>query len=470
MLRKCPFVLLVFVLALSACSGAPQDAAALQASGVIEAGEILIAPEVPGTVAEVFVNEGDSVRAGDPLFRLQNDLLEAQYRQAQAAVEAAQAAVQAARAGRDTAQAVVETARAGLEAAQAQYRLALLAARAAEQPRRLADWQQAPPANFTLPNWYFDSQEKISAAESELRAAENALQAEQDNYQSVLDGIGAQDVLDAETRLNNARAAFQVADVLYQRAIDAQNGQASLSAYVQSLYDAAKSELDAAQRNYEQALTAKERADLLEARARLSAARERYQTALDAYNALQTGERAPEVLAAQAVVAQAQAQVKQAEAGVTQAEAAIGQAEKALAQAQAALDSVQVQRDKLTVRAPVDGVVSTRSVDAGELVQPGMGALTLAQLDSLTVTVYIPENRYGEVSLGQSARLSVDSFPGETFAAVVVTISERAEYTPRNVQTKEERVNTVYAVKLRVEDGGSRLKPGMPADVTFGGP
>ena len=93
--------------------------------------------------------------------------------------------------------------------------------------------------------------------------------------------------------------------------------------------------------------------------------------------------------------------------------------------------------------------------------------MTIAQLDTLTVTVYISEDHYGEVSLGQNASLSVDSFPDETFSATVTRIADQAEYTPRNVQTKEERQTTVYAIELSVENLDGKLKPGMPVDVTF---
>ena len=96
--------------------------------------------------------------------------------------------------------------------------------------------------------------------------------------------------------------------------------------------------------------------------------------------------------------------------------------------------------------------------------------LTVARLETLTVTVYISEDRYGEVSLGEAATLQVDSFPGESFAATVTRIADQAEYTPRNVQTKEERQTTVYAVELSVGNQDGRLKPGMPVDVTFSAP
>jgi len=98
---------------------------------------------------------------------------------------------------------------------------------------------------------------------------------------------------------------------------------------------------------------------------------------------------------------------------------------------------------------------------------PGAPLLTLVRLDNLTITVDVPEDRYGEVKLGQAAEVTVDSFPGQTFEARVVRIADQAEFTPRNVQTEEGRSTTVFAVELSVANLEGRLKPGMPADVNF---
>jgi multidrug resistance efflux pump len=123
--------------------------------------------------------------------------------------------------------------------------------------------------------------------------------------------------------------------------------------------------------------------------------------------------------------------------------------------------------DKLVLVSPIDGIVLSRLVEPGEVVPPGIPLITLGSLDDLTITVYIPENQYGAINLGQKALVKVDSFPGETFDATVVRIADQAEFTPRNVQTQEERQTTVYAVKLSVNDTEGKLKPGMPADVVF---
>jgi len=150
-------------------------------------------------------------------------------------------------------------------------------------------------------------------------------------------------------------------------------------------------------------------------------------------------------------------------AGIVQ----LQQARIAVQIAQANLDLLDAQIAKTTVLAPVDGVVTTRNAEPGSVVNAGATLLTLARMDELTITVYVPEDRVGEVSLGQTANVSVDSFPGVVFTATVTYISDQAEFTPRNVQTVSGRKNTVFAIKLRLNDTSEKLKPGMPADVTF---
>jgi len=156
-----------------------------------------------------------------------------------------------------------------------------------------------------------------------------------------------------------------------------------------------------------------------------------------------------------------------AQGSLSQAQAAADQSQKTIEQAQANLDLTNKQIEKLVVFAPIDGVVLTRNVEPGEYVQPGAVAITMADITDLTITVFVPENRYGEVKLGQTAEVRVDSFPGSTFTATVVHVADQAEFTPRNVQTVEGRSATFYAIKLKVNDPDGKLKIGMPADVVF---
>jgi HlyD family secretion protein len=191
----------------------------------------------------------------------------------------------------------------------------------------------------------------------------------------------------------------------------------------------------------------------LKARADVTLEQARYDTAMNYVTMAQTGSQSPAVSTAQAAL--------------NQAKAADDQAHNAVQQAQASVDLVNAQLTKLTVFAPMNGVILTRNVEPGEYVQPGADALTMADISHLTITVYIPEDLYGKIKLGMAATMKVDSFPNQSFTAQVSYISDQAEFTPRNVQTVEGRSSTVYAIKLTVSDPQGQLKPGMPADVTF---
>ncbi len=143
------------------------------------------------------------------------------------------------------------------------------------------------------------------------------------------------------------------------------------------------------------------------------------------------------------------------------------QARIAVQLAQANLNLLDDQIKKMTVASLVNGMVMTRNAEPGSVVNAGAVMLTIGRTDELTITVYVPEDRIGEVILGQTANVSVDSFPGVVFKGVVTYISDQAEFTPRNVETVSGRKNTVFAVKLTLSDTSGKLKPGMPADVVF---
>jgi len=521
--RRAALFLIILLLS-AACEALPQDDGSerIEASGVVEAVQVSVASEVGGRVDEVFVAEGDSVAAGDPLLRLEDSVLEGQRRQAAAMLEAAQADAETARAALalasaqstsanlsvDAAEAALATAEAGVQATEARleaaragvddaelgFRMALADARRAVRSTRIEAWNQDLPSSFTTPPWFFRKDEALEAAESEVEAARIALDNERGSYAAMIDAPRFETYAEAAARLAEAQAAFLVVEELLAREVAPSESQ-EIEGYVQELYDAAESELEAAQMEYDQILSDEAMSDVLEARSRLAAAEERYDTARDRRDALLTGEDSLAVSAAEAAVhqadlqviqaaaaleqaqaartqaqiavAQAEARVQQLQATLEQAQAGIVRAEKAVAQAQANLDLVELQIRKLVIRAAVAGTVMTRNAQPGEVIQPGMAALTLGNLDDLRVTVYIAENQYGRIALGDSAQVTVDAFPGQSFEATVTRIADEAEYTPRNVQTTEERQTTVYAVELTMAEGVGRLKPGMPADVVF---
>ncbi|MHB8072978.1 HlyD family secretion protein [Desulfosporosinus fructosivorans] len=161
----------------------------------------------------------------------------------------------------------------------------------------------------------------------------------------------------------------------------------------------------------------------------------------------------------------AQASVDQAEAGNTQPTI---QAQKAaLDVAAQAVKAVELSLSKLTVKSPADGQVLYQHVELGQVVNPGTTLVTILNPNDLWIRIYIPEAKLNQVKVGGIASIVVDSYPGKTFKGEIQFVSNQAEFTPKNVQTKEERTTTVYAVKLRITEGLDQLKAGMPADVTL---
>lgn len=169
--------------------------------------------------------------------------------------------------------------------------------------------------------------------------------------------------------------------------------------------------------------------------------------------------------AAVAAAEAAQAKLDALVAGPTQEQIAV--AEAAVRQAEATLGIFQVQKEKMTLRAPLDGLVTRRALRVGELASPGAPVMIIADLTKVRLTVYIPADQLGRVRLGQRVRVTVDSFPGRAFVGEVVYISPQAEFTPKNIQTQKERANMVFAVRIRLDNPELLLKPGMPADAVF---
>lgn len=446
------------------------DNGALTASGSIEATTVNVSPETAGKVKEVLAEEGQPVKMGDPVLILDDSLLAAQRRVAQSGVDSAHSALL--------------TAQSANELAQAQYDAALTAARAQEGGQRLADWSKRTPNWFEQPLWYFSKDEQLAAAQIEVDASLQALQDAQANVESVVKDLNNADFIAAETRLSNARMSYTIARALrdhakitggkvspedlglympadripdFYRAKIAiahdLSGESDIVSAANDVFDSAEAELNDAEKAYKELLTTEAAQRVREARAALSVAQERYDVALDTLTRLQTGEYSP--------------QVKIASMALEQSKTALQQAESAIQQAESNLSLLETQMTKLTIYAPMDGSILTRNAEPGEFVQPGAVAFAMADLNNITITVFVPEDRYGQISLGQQAQVTVDSFPGETFTAEVIHISDQAEFTPRNVQTVEGRSSTVYAIKLKVTDSQGKLKIGMPADVMF---
>ncbi len=441
----------------------------LMASGTVEATEVQVASEIPGRVARVLVDEGDAVQAGQLLLQLDDQLLQAQLERARAGLRAARAAEDAARAGLESARAAQQQAQTALDLAQVQHQMALRAARLQEQPQRQRAWRQPQPALFELPAWYWQKSETLQAARQEADQARLERDHARNALQALLDPDQAADLAQAEADLARARQALLIARQV--RDMARLVGDTELQEQADKRYDLAEDALQDAQEAYDQALEDFDDSEqLTQARARLAVAQAWYDTAQDRLAALETGEDSLEVQAAWLAVVQAQNSLELARLQVEQAQAALEQASQTVAQLQAEVRALELQAARMALYAPRAGVVLTRNVQPGEFLQAGTTALVLADLSQLSITVYLPEDRYGQVRLGERVQVIADSFPDQVFAGMVVRIADRAEFAPRNVQTEDGRRTTVFAIKIELQAAADGLKPGMPADVRFNAP
>jgi multidrug resistance efflux pump len=341
-------------------------------SGTIETREVHVGSKVGGRVEAVLVEEGQEVRADQPLVRFDMADLEAQKGQAEARVAQQQARLDRLLRGarpeeKAQARAVTETARASLE---------------------------------SVKNW--PRPEEIEQARASLAAA--------------------------EADLNNAQTAFERTRQLRS------TGDIS-----QQEFDAAKFRLD-------------------NQRARRDAEKKKLDLLLN-------GSRREDIRVAEEKLRQAQEAERLVDAGPRAEEIADARAQ--LAEAHARLEQIKVQLEEGEVKAPSAATVEVLSVRPGDLLTPNQNVARLLEKDQIYVRVYVPEPQLGQIKVGQKAKLKVDTFADRTFDGVIEQISNQGEFTPRNIQSRDERNHQVFAVKVRIDNREGKLKSGMAADVTF---
>jgi len=352
----------------------------LRASGRIEVTEVNVSSKVTGRVTTLHVDEGTDVKAGQLIADLEGQELEAQLRQARAALQSAEARL-------------------------AQARISL----------------QVEPITVRT---------QIRQAEETLRAAEERLRMLQAGFRT-------QEIEEGRANLRQAQARLEITRLTRDRFRDL-------------LADGAisKQELDRAE------------SDLQAAEAAVRAARERL-------NILEEGSRREDIRMAQAERDRAAAALEAARANAATLDLRqqdVRVAEASVREAAANVRRLETQVAELKVFAPLGATVLTKAVEAGEVVSAGKPLVLLGDLDHPWIKIYVPETQLGKIRLGAPARVLVDSFPNQPFRGTVTWIADQAEFTPKNVQTAEERVNLVYAVKITIQNAERKLKAGMPAD------
>jgi HlyD family secretion protein len=411
----------------------------LTASGTIEATQVTVSAELSGRVKEVLVAEGDQVQAGQVLLQLDEELLQAQITQAETQLALAKANYALIAAGTPVEQKEIAIKAAELEQLAAQQALDDLD-------------KTAPLVEANLAQQIAELEKALDQATKRVDSLNTA------SAQADIDAARAQMIL-AKDQLDKANEAYSP----YEKKPENNLVRASLLARLaeaQKRYDQTVQKFNNLSGHASDLDLSLAEANKTLVKAQLRDVERRHELAAD-------GPDADAVALAEARLAAANASITAAKANPTSEQLAVAQAH--IDAAEAALNLLKVQAVKYRLLAPIDGKVLSRSVQPGEVIVPAAPLLTLANLDELTITIFLPENRYGEVKIGDQAVVTIDSFPGEKFKARVVQIADQAEFTPRNVQTAEGRTTTVYAVKLVVDPAGGKLKPGMPADIRFDG-
>jgi HlyD family secretion protein len=397
---KWSYALLVTLLLVTACQSNGSMTPANRFSGVIEGTRANVVTEIGGRIASLAADEGDTVTAGQPIVTLDEAALASQVKQAQAALSAAEANLAQVKAGSRTE--AIEAAAAAVQQAEAEQAGAVLTL---SNTIKLRDNPQQLDA-------------QLDAARSGVKLAE-------------------QTVSIAQTKLSEAR--------YWRDFYDNDN----------SKHETLDKQIGIAQKNLEAA-----QAQLKGAKAQLAALRAMRSNPVGLQAQVnQAGSAYSLTVASVAVAAANLADLK---AGPTPEDVAVAEAK--VQQAQAQLMLAQAYQSRAQITAPLTGLVTERSAHVGETVQPGAPLLSIVNLDTVDMIVYVPQAELPRVKIGSPVKVYADAYPNEVFTGEVASIAQQAQFSPRDTQTKDDRTNIVFAVKVRLPNGDGRLKAGMTAD------
>lgn len=289
----------------------------------------------------------------------------------------------------------------------------------------------------------------ITFDDQELHAA---LQESQANAEKAQRGYRPEEIAEARAAAAQARADYELKRNGYRQE-DIEGARADLD---RAKADEIRTHLDFDRYDAlaKKDLVSKQQHDTAEANWKVALAQvDSVQHKLDE---LQRGYRPEEIASAEARYRQTQATLEKLERGNRREDVD-------LAKAAYAYDQARFRERQVT--APSAAIVEVLDVRPGDIIAPNTPVATLLEKDQIYVRIYIPETQYGRVRLGQNAEVRVDSFPSQVFEGVVEQINQQAEFLPRNVQTREERVHQVFGIKIRISDPAGHVRAGMAADV-----
>ncbi len=354
----------------------------VEASGTVENNLIAVSSEVVGTVLETMTHEGDLIKKGDILVKIENTALQNQYNQA------------------------------------------LTNRQIAEKNIIMLEENIS---NLTVQN------------ADAMQQAQNAYLSAEAEYKKVMEGAGEDEIKQAEEAVSQAKTNFDYAKVNLER---------NKELYEQEAISQSK---------YDEALKS------------YNVSEAQYNTALSQLNLIKSYPTEASRAAAENKMLQLKAgyelSISNGNTQITQLENQLSIARVQLEQSNNMVEQTEKELDKLNIKSPVDGIVNSLLVNEGEFVAAGKLTAEIFNPEDIEINAYVSEANIGRVTVGQNTAISIDSHDKDYFAGKVVRINNHAEFTPKNIQTKEERVNTVFKVTIKAFDVEGALKPGMPADV-----
>jgi HlyD family secretion protein len=391
-------------------------------SGTIQAKEIAVASRIGGKIAKLFVQEGQVVRKGQALVEFEEPELDARRKELRAAVDHAAADLLALKNG----------------------------------PRKSEIERAEAAAGQAFENWQMLQRgyraEEVDRARAQAREAQKNLDLLQKGYRR-------EEVEAAKNSMEQSEVELEWAhrDYLRMKALTEQGAVSSRdSDQLATKEKAAKEAYEMAREQYSK-MSAGPRAE------EIHAARERLNAARSQQGLMERGPRKEEIAGAKQQYLQAKATLDLLKQGTRFEDVKRGEAR--LHQAEANLAAVDAQLVDRMVYSPADAEVSVMDLHEGEIIPANRTIATLTRLDMVWTRVYIPERELARVRVGQAVKVKVDAYPQKMFAGKIVQIPGVAEFTPRNVQTPEERSAQVFGLKVNIENDGRMLRGGMNADV-----
>ena len=352
----------------------------IQVSGNLEMTLVDISFKTAGRMTELTVREGDTVKKGQVIARLDAAQLEQQKLRDVAAVAGAQSIY--------------------------------------SQLKTTIEYQEA-------------------TIDSDIASRQAQLAQQQAHLDELNAGSRAPEIRQADSSVNEARAQMELAKADWARA--------------QTLYK----DTDISTSQFDQARTKFDAANAVLAQAE------------DRARLVQEGPRKEEIAGARAQLAAAQAAVRTAQANridLRRKQEELAQRLSDIQRAQAQVGITEAQLSDTVVTSPIDGVVLVKSAEPGEVIAAGTGIVRIGDVDHPWLRAYVGETDLGRVKLGTAVNLTTDSYPGKVYHGTVSLIASEAEFTPKQIQTKEERVKLVYRIKVDVENSSHELKNNMPVD------